>query len=1632
MPVFSHLHCHTQFSLLDGAADITKLMKKAKADGMPAVGLTDHGNMFGAFKFVAEANKQDVKPIVGCEFYMVENRHKKEFTKEDKDNRMHQLLLAKNQEGYKNLAKLCSLGYMEGLYSKWPRIDKELILKYHSGLIATTCCIGAEVPQAILHQSEAVAEEKFRWWLELFGEDYYVELQRHKLNDQIKVNEVLLRFAAKYNVKIIASNDSHYVNRDDANAHDILLCVNTGELQSKPVWRGDGFGGKDYRFGFPNDEFYFKNTAEMSELFKDVPQAIDNTNEIVDKVETLKLKKDILLPNFPIPSGFADGDDYLQYLTYEGARKRYTPEAPPLPPPGAGGTQAWCTQVKNDLIHSPSLGGGQGEAIVERLDFELHTIRTMGFAGYFLIVSDFIKAGRELGVMIGPGRGSAAGSAVAYCIGITNLDPVKYQLLFERFLNPDRKSMPDIDTDFDDEGRQKVIDYVVEKYGRNQVAQIITYGTMATKSAIKDVARVMEYSLQETNLLTKLIPDKPTYGINFQKLIHMPIEELAQIVTPEEVENVKKVRQFYNGKDLAATVLKEAEKLEGTVRNSGIHAAGIIIAPSDLTEIIPVATSKESDLLITQFDGKVIEDAGVIKMDFLGLRNLTIIRDCLQLIKRNHGIDIDIDAIPLDDKATYELFQRGETNAVFQFESDGMKKYMRDLKPDRFEDLIAMNALYRPGPIAYIPNYVNRKHGREDVTYDLPEMAEHLHETYGICVSGDTMVYNAQTGASTRIDQLKKAVGQFWVQGVDKNLQSKPSLVTHWVCNGSKPVLRMKLRNGSEVKLTANHKVLTERGWVEAGKLMPGDYIATPRQLEATQTQAGDQDKLRVLAYLLADGTVGKGTTADFVSKDPQLLTAYRQSVAAFGDLEVKAITQVREVTRLTVKGQNKTAYHQPNTLVAALREWGAKSQTSGCNAQDKFIPDFVFGLHEPDIAFFLACLWDCDGHIAPKLCHFKTISPDLATGVQTLLLRLGIHSTIYQTEYWSNRRSKSVNAYQVTVYDLGAFARHVAPHLVAKRMCAERTYETVTESRDSLDRSLFVQELKQVWSGSGRGLMTEYGFSRQHLLPANAHQPRISVHAVNLLTPHLQLPVTGRNRNVRWEEIVSLESAGEELVYDITVADTHNFVGNNIILHNCVYQEQVMLLSQKLAGFTKGDADVLRKAMGKKDRKTLDKLKPQFIENAKAKGLPQKKLEKIWTDWEAFASYAFNKSHSTCYAFVAYQTAYLKTHYPGEYMAAVLTSSLGNIEKITFFLEECKRMGVPVLGPDVNESSIMFDVNKAGQIRFGLGAIKGAGEAAIGDLIGERTANGPYKDIFDLTRRVNLRTVNKKTFESLAYAGAFDGFGLHRAQYFHDENGGPLIERAIKYGNQSQSEKGRIQQSLFGGLEGGGELPPPRVPVCEQWTEIERLKHEKDVVGFYISGHPLDQYRIEMSQFAITPIDQIENHKNREINIAGIVSKAGTRISKSGNPFTIFTLEDYKSSLEIALFGENHVKFANYLQEGGFIFIKGKYEPRFYNSSDQFEFRPQQMQLLSEMRQKLCKGVQLNLDLTHINAGMVSRLAELAKNYPGDCELRISLSDPNEKMQVEGKSRLYRIDPSNELIRELEEMNGVGYRLVW
>jgi len=1186
MPDFSHLHVHTQFSLLDGAADISKLYKKAAADGMKALAITDHGNMFGVFKFVAEAGKHNVKPIVGCEFYVVADRHIKQFTKEKKDVRCHQLLLAKNAEGYRNLVKLCSLGYMEGLYSKWPRIDKELIVKYHKGLIATTCCIGASVPQAILREGEEKAEEEFKWWLDLFGEDYYIELQRHDIPEQNIVNEVLLKFAKKHNVKVICSNDSHYVDQQDANAHDILLCVNTGDMQSTPI-ATDEEGGKGYRFGFPNDQFYFKTQAEMGKLFHDLPESLDNTNEIVDKVEVLKLKRDIMLPNFVIPEEFKihntpDADtlnqwEYLKHLTFMGAKERYKEISP------------------------------EAE---ERINFELFTIRTMGFAGYFLIVADFIKEGRNMGVFIGPGRGSAAGSVVAYCTGITNIDPLKYNLLFERFLNPDRKSMPDIDTDFDDSGRQKVIDYVVDKYGKNQVAQIITYGSMAARTSIQDVGRVLDMPLSEVSAMKKLVPE--TLGITLRQAI----------------DQVPELQDIYKDPGLKGTVLREAEKLEGSVRNTGVHAAGIIIAPDDLTNIVPVATAKDSDLLVTQFDGRVIEDAGVIKMDFLGLKTLTIIKDALRLIKQNHGVEIDIDYIPLDDAETFALYQRGDTNGTFQFESDGMQMYLRDLKPDKFEDLIAMNALYRPGPIEYIPNFISRKHGREPITFDLDDMEEYLGETYGITV-----------------------------------------------------------------------------------------------------------------------------------------------------------------------------------------------------------------------------------------------------------------------------------------------------------------------------------------------------------------------------------------------------------------------------------YQEQVMLLSQKLAGFSKGDADVLRKAMGKKQIEVLNKMEAQFMEGAMAKGHPKDKLTKIWTDWKAFAQYAFNKSHSTCYAFVAYQTAYLKAHYPAEYMAAVLNNQ-NSIEKISFFMEECRRMGVPVLGPDINESDMAFSVNKKGEVRFGLTGVKGVGEKAIESIIEEREKNGPYQSVYDFARRSNARSVNKKSYENLVYSGAFDEFKLNRAQFFAKTENGILtgVERLSKYGVDYQNTQSSSQSSLFGGSV-ASYIPEPPMPEAEEWPLIEKLKYEKDVIGIYLTGHPLDNYKLELQRYCNATVSDLKNmqkarsgeggdevkaafnelRKKGELSIGGLVSTVQHKMTKTGKPFGTFVIEDYNDSYEFALFGEDYVKFRNLLVDGYFLHIKGNIEEKF-RQKDNWDLRIATMSLLTEMRDKLTKSVTVCIDLNSLNDNLMSNLQQIVEEnnqkYPvKNCTLRFIVRDMEESLLIELPSKTFKVNPSDDLMADIQSL---------
>ncbi|MFY7730708.1 MAG: DNA polymerase III subunit alpha, partial [Flavobacterium sp.] len=963
---YVHLHNHTQFSVLQSTISVPDLVKAAAKHKMPAVAMTDHGNMMGAFHFVsnvlnhnkaAEAkNKAAIeageeptevlmKPIVGCEFFICED-HK---DKTRKDNGYQVVLLAKNKNGYHNLAKMASIAYTAGFYYV-PRIDKKVVEQYKEDVMVLSGNLYGEIPNKVLNIGENQAEEALLWWKNLFGDDFYMELMRHGQEDEDRVNASLIKLARKHNVKLVATNNTYYVNKDDSHAHDILLCVKDGEKLATPKGRGRGF-----RFGLPNNEYYFKSGDEMKEIFKDLPEAIHNIQEIVEKVEAYSLYRDVLLPKFDIPEEFQVAEDnedggkrgennYLRYLTYRGAEKRYT-------------------EITDEIR--------------ERLDFELNTIKNSGYPGYFLIVQDFIAEARNMGVSVGPGRGSAAGSAVAYCLGITNIDPIKYDLLFERFLNPDRVSMPDIDIDFDDEGRSRVMDYVINKYGASQVAQIITYGTMAAKSSIRDTARVLDLPLFEADKVAKLIPN-----MKLAKIFTMDQNALRGALRSDEYDRVQELIALANGGDLTSETIQQAKVLEGSMRNTGIHACGVIITPDDITNFVPVSVAKDSDLYVTQFDNSVVESAGLLKMDFLGLKTLTLIKDTVKLVKYKHGIELDPETFPIDDVKTYELFQRGETVGVFQYESPGMQKYMKDLKPTVFADLIAMNALYRPGPLEYIPSFVRRKNGEEEIKYDLDACEEYLKETYGITV-----------------------------------------------------------------------------------------------------------------------------------------------------------------------------------------------------------------------------------------------------------------------------------------------------------------------------------------------------------------------------------------------------------------------------------YQEQVMLLSQKLAGFTKGEADVLRKAMGKKQKDVLDKMKPKFVAQASEKGHDPQVLEKIWKDWEAFASYAFNKSHSTCYAWVAYQTAYLKAHYPAEYMAAVLSNNMNDIKQVTFFMEECKRMGLTVLGPDVNESFYKFTVNDQGAVRFGMGAVKGVGAGAV-DTIVQNRKDGNYKSIFDLARRIDLRSANKKAFENLALAGGFDCFtDTHRAQYFHMDAADNIsfLEKAMRYGAKMQDNANSSQVSLFG-----------------------------------------------------------------------------------------------------------------------------------------------------------------------------------------------------------------------------------------
>ena len=1570
---FTHLHLHSQFSILQSTVSIKELVATAKAQNMEAVAITDFGSLFGAFKAVAEGKRQGVKVIVGCDLFMVEDRHKQKFSKDLKDHRNIQLFLAKDQAGYQNLSKLCSLGYIEGYYGGYPRVDKELIKQYAPGLIATTGGLSGEVPDLILNVGEHQAEEAFQWWVDTFGDDFYVELQRHGLEEENRVNEILLGFARKYGVKVIATNNVYYTRQEDADAHDTLLCVKNGEYQSTPKGHGRG-----YRFGFANNEYYFKSEEEMKALFQDLPEAITNTHEIAEKTKELTLERNILLPNFEVPEGFSNQNDYLRHLSFEGAKTRYLEMTPELE---------------------------------DRLNLELNVIRDMGFPGYFLIVQDFINAARRMGVSVGPGRGSAAGSVIAYCTGITNIDPLHYDLLFERFLNPERISMPDIDIDFDDDGRQQVINYVVDKYGRNQVAQIVTFGTMAPRMSIRDVARVSELPLSDANRIAKLVPERP--GTTFE-------QALAEV--PE-------LRQIKEGSDKSGEVVRLAHTLVGSVRGTGIHAAGVIIAPDDLLEYIPVKTDKDSDLFITQFDGSVVESAGMLKMDFLGLKTLTIIKTALENIRQNHGIEIDIDKIPLHDEKTFELYQRGDTTGTFQFESEGMRQWLQKLKPTDIEDLIAMNALYRPGPMQFIPNFIDRKHGREPVEYPHSLLEPILKNSYGICLTGDTRVLDATTGLPYRLDELQHRAGDFIIQGIDADGRSTTARVTHWFDNGTHPVFRLTLRNGATIKATANHLFYSDHGWQPLDALQVGDYIATPTHLLAPSTSSSyNRCRLRVLAFLLADGSLASGTSVDFVNQDPQLIEAYVEALRAFDDVQPVVVDQVRSVKRIGVRStRNRRA---TTSLLTWMRELGLKQPADerkhpcGVRSHEKSVPPFVYGLSNEDIAFFLAGLWDCDGHVHAKLCHYKTISPQLANDVQTLLLRLGIQSVVYQNSY-TNPLREDRTSYQVTTYELDTFSQVVQPFMVSHKGQIPIGGRSM---RNSIQRQPFIQEVRDEIGMSARSLMKAYGIDQQHF-QRKTH--RISTVIVEDLIQQVELPITRKLLALNWQEIISIEACDAEPVYDLTVEGIHNFVANNVIVHNCIYQEQIMQTAQIMGGYSLGGADLLRRAMGKKKIEEMNKQRTIFVQGAKEKhGIDKHKAEEVFSIMEKFAQYGFNRSHSAAYSVVAYQTGYLKANYSAEYMAAVLTHNMNNSDKVTLFMDECKQQRIKVLGPDVNESSYYFGVNKQGQIRFGLGAIKGTGESAVASIIEERKQGGPYTGIFDFVRRSNLRAVNKKTLESMAMAGAFDCFeGLHRRQYLYAEPGDThLIEKATRYAVTLQQEEQAAQVSLFGGAQ-GLEIPLPKVADCEPYSDIEQLKIEKEVTGFYISGHPLDQFKLEIQNFCTCTVDRIEKFKNQEIAVAGIVTKSLERQMRDGKPFGLVTIEDYQTSLDMAFFGEEYLSNRHRLSVGEFVYVKGRVEER-YNRPDVWELRPSVVQLLTEVRDKMTQGVQIIIPTAKITLSFIDQLEQLIGEYPGHCALKLLLQDETENLQVTVMSRKHKINPDNAFFEKLDELGPVRYQL--
>ena len=1464
---FTHLHVHSHYSLLDGLSKIDQLLDACQELKMSSIALTDHGSMYGAVEFYKKAKKRGIRPILGNEMYIAPNGMLQKRPNID-NKQYHLILLVKDEEGYRNLVQLTTKSYLEGFYYK-PRIDKELLKKHSQGLIGLSACIAGEIPRMILANKIEEAEKAALEYQEIFGPgNFYLEIQHHlNLPEQKIVNQALIKISKKHNIPLVAANDVHYVKPEDSEAQDVLMSIQIDKKLND-----------ENRLTMKANDFSLRPTEQMIKDFKDTPEAIENTQKIVEQCNfELELGK-IHLPHFEVPNGKTP-DEYLKELCEQGLKKRQFEES--------------------------------SQEVLERLNYELKVIKETEFASYFLIVQDFVNWAKSKNIVVGPGRGSAAGSIISYLIGVTDVNPLKYNLLFERFMNPERISMPDIDLDFADIRRDEVIEYVAQKYGENHVAQIITFGTMAARAAIRDVGRALDFSYTFCDQIAKMIP----FGSTLEKAIH-DSQELHQ--TYETDENAKRLVDM-------------AIKLEGVARHASTHACGVVITKDPLDHSVPCQRpAKDNKTIVTQYEMHSIEDLGLLKIDLLGLKTLTIIQNTLNQIEKTTKEKIDISKLPLDDEKTLELFQQAKTTSVFQLESNGIKRYLKDLKPTHFEDIIAMVALYRPGPIEFIPEFIARKHGHKEVEYLHPKLKPILENTYGICVTGDSLIQEANPGGLTRIDKIVKSSKKTYIQSWDGKKFVKKK-VTKKFNNGIKNVYQMTLRTGKKIKITANHQFLTPNGWKKLKELKKGDFIATPKKL-FSGTKLFNKNKLKVLAYLIADGAISNYNACYFINKDEILLKDFKKSAEkGFNNLKITFSTHIRNVKRANPSKKEVKIYHQPNSILKWLRELDLKDKKGGKKSIDKFIPEFVFKLNSSHISTFLATFWDCDGGINQKYAYLTTISKKLAYSIQSLLLKLGINSYVYKAEKYKGRNGQITQVYRIFIYNLKDFYKKIGYLMITnkKKNLLKYIKQRKNEYYESefVPRKLFFQKTLayQIKNNlSQRALSKLFKINRKNFFGLKERvKNRLSIHTakkIAYLLKDTELKNICFKKDIRWEDILSIKHSGQEPVYDIEVKETHNFVVNNIIAHNCVYQEQLMRIARDLAGFTLSEADVLRKAVGKKIKKLLDEQKEKMVEGMINNEIEPKIAKRIWQTIEPFALYGFNKSHSTCYALIGYQTAYLKSHFPTEFMSSAMTADQNDIERIAFLVDECKQMGLQVLPPNINESNQNFSKASEKTIHFGLNAIKNVGHNIVKSIVEERKKNGPFKSITDFIERVDSKDLNKKSLESLTKCGALDNLG-ERNQILNS------MDQLLSLSREIQKAKQSKQESLFSQTE--TSAPSIKLSEVDPAEKKDRLSWEKELLGLYISEHPLQNHQNHLAKLA-SPCQSISKRQaGHKIKVGGIINKIQRINTRTGQPMLFVEIEDMTGRIEVLVFPSILEKTATAWQEEKIILVSGRLSDR-------------------------------------------------------------------------------------------------------